>query len=164
MFGGSGVDKRQNTGILNDLWKYPPSTGEWTWESGSQVFDSLNLTGFAGVYGTRGQPAATNVDAAVWTDINRNVWLFGGDGDSTTLGGGGGLNDLWWFQSSSSSGCSGFGCEQASGEFAALRKSSRPEFEDRFGSRLSLRRKSLTGHQRSSVRSCCISFWDIREA
>jgi hypothetical protein len=113
LFGGNGYDSAATfeapfQGWLNDLWKYDPSTTNWTWEGGS------NLENASGVYGTLGQPAATNVPgsrfaAAVSTDTNHNVWLFGGYGyDSASLGGG--LNDLWLLQSSSSRGCSGFGC------------------------------------------------------
>ena len=113
LFGGNGYDSAATfaapfQGWLNDLWKYDPSAGNWTWEGGS------NLENASGVYGTLGQPAAINVPgsrfaAAVWMDTNHNVWLFGGDGfDSASLGGG--LNDLWFLQSSSSRGCSGFGC------------------------------------------------------
>lgn len=114
LFGGNGYDSAATFGTtsqgwLNDLWKYNPSTGNWTWEGGP------NIKNASGVYGTVGLPAASNLPgsrfaAVVWTDANHNVWLFGGDGyDSASLGGG--LNDLWWLQSSGSGGCSGFGCQ-----------------------------------------------------
>jgi hypothetical protein len=78
---------------LNDLWEYAPSTGEWTWMSGS------NRLGQPGVYGTKGVPAASNVPGArwevvSWTDANDNLWLFGGAGYDAN-GHGGYLNDLW---------------------------------------------------------------------
>jgi hypothetical protein len=77
LFGGSGMDANFLSGDLNDLWKYTPSTGEWTWMSGS---NSVNQPG---VYGSLGVPATGNVpgarDSAVgWTDANGNLWLFGG--------------------------------------------------------------------------------------
>ena len=114
LFGGNGYDSAataaaQFEGWLNDLWRYDPTAGSWTWEAGS------NIENASGAYGTLGQPAATNVPgsrfaAAVWTDTNHNVWLFGGYGyDSVSLGGG--LNDLWLLQLSSSGSCSGFGCQ-----------------------------------------------------
>ena len=46
------------TGDLNDLWRYNPVTGEWTWMKGS------NATGAAGVYGAINTPAAGNTPGA----------------------------------------------------------------------------------------------------
>jgi Galactose oxidase, central domain/Kelch motif len=86
---------------LNDLWKFSPTTGEWTWVSGSNVVNAL------GVYGTEGTPAAGNVPGArnspaAWTDAAGNLWLFGGIGnDSVTATTNNTvertLNDLWRF-------------------------------------------------------------------
>jgi hypothetical protein len=90
LFGGSShIANRGSIGDLNDLWKYTPATGEWTWMSGSNTGDQ------PGVYGTLGVPAATNVpgarDSAVsWTDANGNLWLFGGMYNNTDH-----FNDLW---------------------------------------------------------------------
>jgi hypothetical protein len=101
LFGGNGIDSTGTLGYLNDLWEYSPSatgdTGEWTWMGGSSTVGSNG--GQAGVYGTLGTPAATNIpggrDAAVsWTDASGNVWLFGGFGADST-GTQGYLNDLW---------------------------------------------------------------------
>jgi N-acetylneuraminic acid mutarotase len=84
---------------LNDLWKYSPSSGEWTWVSGSSI------GGAKGIYGTRGVAAATNVPggragAVSWMDASGNLWLFGGQGfDSTTTANW--LNDLWEYSPSS---------------------------------------------------------------
>jgi hypothetical protein len=79
--------------VLNDLWSYNPTTGLWTWVSGS------NTPNAAGVYGTQGSAAAANVPGArmggnAWLDSNGNVWLFGG----LTLASDGlaeEYNDLW---------------------------------------------------------------------
>jgi hypothetical protein len=35
LFGGFGIDSTGAAGILNDLWQFTPSTGTWTWVSGS---------------------------------------------------------------------------------------------------------------------------------
>jgi N-acetylneuraminic acid mutarotase len=88
LFGGWGLDANNSSGSFNDLWKYTPSTGEWTWMSGS------NLAYQPGVYGTRGVPAAGNVpggrySAVTWTDASGNLWLFGGEGSGNDF------NDLW---------------------------------------------------------------------
>jgi hypothetical protein len=91
LFGGYGVPF---DGLLNDLWKYTPSTGEWTWMSGS------DLTNQIGVYGTKGVPAAGNVPGArffavSWTDLSGNLWLFGGEGYDSVGNSADDLNDLW---------------------------------------------------------------------
>jgi len=93
LFGGVGYDSTGGTGYLNDLWQRSPSTGVWTWVSGT---DSDNASG---VYGTQGTAAAGNAPgarqaASSWTDSSGNLWLFGGVG----YGSGavvGNLNDLW---------------------------------------------------------------------
>jgi hypothetical protein len=77
------------------LWRYDPSSGQWTWMSGSNVAEA------AGIYGTKGTGAAANVPgareaAATWTDTAGNLWLFGGDGIDST-GELGALNDLWHY-------------------------------------------------------------------
>ena len=73
--------------------------GEWTWMGGSTTVGSNG--GQAGIYGTLGSPAPTNIPGGreqtlSWTDASGNAWLFGGYGeDSTGVGFGGELNDLW---------------------------------------------------------------------
>jgi N-acetylneuraminic acid mutarotase len=90
LFGGNALN-----GYHNDLWKFTPSTNQWTWVSGANTLNGL------GVYGTQGSSAAVNVPssrfaAASWVDASGNFWLFGGDGVSnpqtSSL-----LNDLWMF-------------------------------------------------------------------
>jgi hypothetical protein len=83
-------------GDLNDLWEFSPTTKMWAWVSGSST------AGAAGVYGTQGVAAATNVPgfrngAVSWTDSSGNLWLFGGQGYGSTETVNGGLNDLWEF-------------------------------------------------------------------
>jgi hypothetical protein len=50
LFGGYGYDSTGAVGRLNDLWRYSPSTGLWTWVSGG------NGDNATGVYGTLGTP------------------------------------------------------------------------------------------------------------
>lgn len=96
LFGGYGYDEN-NTGSLSDLWKYDPSSNNWTWISGDSLIDQ------AGRYGTKGAPSATNNPGAryvssSWTDKNGDLWLFGGYGmDVSTTGY---LNDLWRYRPS----------------------------------------------------------------
>ncbi len=76
----------------NPLWRYTPSTNQWTWMHG----DSANTnTTSTGVYGVKGVSAPANIPprligATVWSDAYNNCWLFGGD-----KFGGGYFSDLW---------------------------------------------------------------------
>jgi N-acetylneuraminic acid mutarotase len=95
LFGGGGCNANDDQALLNDLWKYSPSTGQWTWMSGS------NVGGVPGVYGTLGTAAMANMpgsrwDATTWTDTDGNLWLFGGSAIDSA-GNRGYLNDLWEF-------------------------------------------------------------------
>jgi hypothetical protein len=78
LFGGTGFDSTGAYNELNDLWKYSPSTNQWTWVAGS------NTVNAPANYGTRGVAAAANVpgardDFSTWND-GTFVWLFGGEG------------------------------------------------------------------------------------
>jgi Galactose oxidase, central domain len=97
LFGGygesnGGGESDENSGILNDLWKYNPTTNLWTWMGGSQAAN------MSGVYGTQNVAAAANIPGAreesiSWVDKSGNLWLFGGYGDIVASSGE--LNDLW---------------------------------------------------------------------
>ncbi|MCE9576961.1 MAG: hypothetical protein K8W52_27695 [Deltaproteobacteria bacterium] len=100
IFGGIGIDSTGTFGFLNDLWKYTPTTGTWTWVSGSNTVGQEN-GGASGVYGTLGTPGAANVpggrfSSAAWIDGTGTFWLLGGQGYDSA-GGLGVLNDLWKF-------------------------------------------------------------------
>ncbi len=102
LFGGYRYDGNGNSGFLNDLWEFSPSTGEWAWMGGSNTFSSL--TNVTAVYGTLGTAAAANIPGGrycttSWTDESGHVWLFGGQGYDVT-GTFGDLNDLWEFNTS----------------------------------------------------------------
>lgn len=99
LFGGGGTDSSGTFVTFNDIWKYSPSSGEWTWEGGS------NATDVNAVYGTQGVAAAANTPGGrlmsdtVWKDAAGNVWLFGGYG---YFGGTWGYTgDLWEYSPSS---------------------------------------------------------------
>jgi len=86
LFGGVSM-----SGNLNDLWVYNPTKATWAWVSGSST------AGAAGVYGTKGTAAATNLpgarfSAVSFTDASGNLWLFGGVGSGWRT-----FNDLWKF-------------------------------------------------------------------
>jgi hypothetical protein len=93
LFGGEGY-VTTSIGLMNDLWKYNPTTNEWTWIKGS---NSINSTA---VYGTQGVQASANVPGGRrmsfwWLDNNNNLWMFGGYGYTASTSSY--LNDLWRF-------------------------------------------------------------------
>ncbi len=95
LFGGQGYAGLGAAGFLNDLWKFNPAAGTWTWIAGS------NTVNAASVYGTLGVAASGNVpgareSAATWTDSAGNLWLFGGDAGTTGTTAVE-FNDLWEF-------------------------------------------------------------------
>jgi N-acetylneuraminic acid mutarotase len=98
IFGGQGYDIYHSSSVLNDLWRYSPSTHEWTWMSGS---NTINAIGF---YGTKGVASGANVPGArefmvTWVADNGDFWLFGGYGFDG-VGDLGYLNDVWRYQPS----------------------------------------------------------------
>ena len=74
-----------------DMWRFNPTTLEWTWVKGTGVAN------VASVYGTQGIPALTNTpgsrsfNGCTWVDQNNDLWLYGG----IVNGGGGDASDLW---------------------------------------------------------------------
>jgi hypothetical protein len=93
LFGGHGYPASgTQSGLLNDLWRYDPSMGLWTWMGGS---NQINQTA---TYGTQSVPSTANIPGgrrhpAYWKDLSGNLWLFGGEGYTSTLAGRN--NDLW---------------------------------------------------------------------
>lgn len=100
LFGGTGYDASDVSGVLNDLWRFDPSTNAWSWVSGNSMLPKA-AHGWPGLYGTLGTPASGNLPgsrsgATGWRDENGNLWLFGGGGVDEK-GNGTALNDLWNF-------------------------------------------------------------------
>jgi len=106
ILGGQGFDWTGTSGLLNDLWKYSPNTGQWTWMAGGNTVPPSNNyileNGQPGVYGVLGTPAPGNnpggrLGGAPWVDASGNLWSFGGlsfDANGVQ----GNLNDLWRYQ------------------------------------------------------------------
>jgi N-acetylneuraminic acid mutarotase len=125
IFGGNERDANNVLSSMNDLWEFDPSNNEWAWMGGSSTAITYpgGFLGKAGVYGTKGTPAAENVPggrqyASSWTDQNGHFWLFGGSGFDSN-GSVGFLNDLWEFDPSTKewtwvSGSSSIPCYDAS--------------------------------------------------
>lgn len=100
LFGGHGWSASSSAGHgeLNDLFKYNPTTNQWTWMKGANSLDQN------GTYGAMGIAASTNMPGAReynnwWSDpINHRFWLFGGEGYGISNTSGDHLNDLWMYQ------------------------------------------------------------------
>jgi hypothetical protein len=75
LIGGNSLTNSEN---LNDLWKFMPSTGQWTWMNGDSTRESLGYYGIQGESGPLNKPAARR-SATTWTDNNGSIWLFGGE-------------------------------------------------------------------------------------
>lgn len=90
LFGGTGKDSDNISGYLNDLWKFEPNIGRWTWVSGSNI---RSQAGTYDVKGAIGEPGSRE-KAMTWSDSEGNAWLFGGTGYDEN-GASGLLNDLW---------------------------------------------------------------------
>jgi gliding motility-associated-like protein len=92
LFGGRG-NSASSSGLLNDLWKYDPSTQQWTWVNGEPTINS------PGQYGVLGLPLfqhpGARENAVSWTDADGNFWMFGGSGYANNDNETGLLNDLW---------------------------------------------------------------------
>ena len=95
LFGGmsSGAVGDPHFGPINDLWRFNPSSKEWTWMGGR------NGPNWKGVYGKLGVPSTTNMpggryDTMAWADESDNFWIFSGNstGDVGDI-----PNDLWQF-------------------------------------------------------------------
>lgn len=94
LFGGDGRSGRQN-----DMWKYTPTTGLWTWVTGSDVPEAKS------VYGTRGVASPTNTPgarsaSATWVDTAGDLWLFGGAGVDD-ISNASPMDDVWKFNPAS---------------------------------------------------------------
>jgi N-acetylneuraminic acid mutarotase len=101
LFGGQGLDKAAESGLLNDLWEFSPSNGNWTWMGGRDVVNT------SGIYGKQGVPSNNYVpgarqNAVGVADYSGNLWLFGGAGYDSASGTPGLLNDLWMFSPATS--------------------------------------------------------------
>jgi N-acetylneuraminic acid mutarotase len=119
--------------VINLPYEAPLPRGEWAWEDGPDGTGPgcPMLPGSSGTYGTLGAPAANNmpgsrVPAARWTDLNGNLWLFGGLAvtapDTCPV-----ANDLWIFNTSTRewtwmSGSSTYPSQSRPGMYGALGK------------------------------------------
>lgn len=73
MFGGSTGSSAKNT-----LWKYDVSINQWAWITGTSTPYGAPVYGTMGVPSNNNRPGARQFGGMSWTDLNGNLWLFGG--------------------------------------------------------------------------------------
>jgi hypothetical protein len=76
-------------GFYGDMWKFTPSTNEWTWVHGNGIVSPAAIYGVLGVPSPANSPGGDHWCAATWTDNNGMLWLFGG--------GVGGTSSMWMY-------------------------------------------------------------------
>jgi hypothetical protein len=97
LFGGDGYPASGGMGYLNDLWKYNPTSNEWTWVNGSNTISQVASYGNKGITSINNIPGARQMSIS-WSDKENNLWLFGGWGFVGPAFGR--LNDLWKYTTS----------------------------------------------------------------
>jgi hypothetical protein len=83
-----GYKESNGEGPYNDLWKYNPTTNNWTWIKGDNAPYGTAVYGTKGVASPSNKPAA-RYDVSAWIDKSSNLWVFGGYNGTSYL------NDLW---------------------------------------------------------------------
>ncbi len=136
LFGGTGYDATGSIGFLNDLWKYSPSSGQWTWVGGAST------KGKPASYGIQGTATSANVPgaregASTWTDASGNLWLFGGQ-TADSSGNAVFLNDLWEY-------------ERSNGEWNWLSGSSTPDAIGAYGTEGTASRNNVPGSRAAAA-------------
>jgi len=91
---GGNVYTGAGSASYGDLWRY--QNGEWVWISGSST------AGVSPVYSGGTLSPGAREWAKLWTDVNGDLWLFGGYGPDKD-GNLGRLNDLWKYDVSADS-------------------------------------------------------------
>ncbi len=86
MFSGAGI----NTGYRNDMWRFNPTTNEWTWMSGPNTpYDTIGVSGTQCLPSVNNIPKARRESRVCWTRPNDNFVFFGGGTDVIQY------NDMW---------------------------------------------------------------------
>ncbi|MEO5673748.1 MAG: kelch repeat-containing protein [Chitinophagales bacterium] len=99
LFGGFGTN-----GMMNDLWRFNPSTYEWTWMKGSDISLQPGVYGTQGVADSANTPGAREETTANWADNQNNLWMYGGIIAPDDLWKYDILNNEWTWVKGSSSG------------------------------------------------------------
>ena len=95
-FGGEGYHSTSSDQYLNDVWKFDPTVGNWSWMKGSNTFNLEGTYGTITVAASANTPGARNSSSG-WKDSNGDLWIFGGYGRGGPFTSPGPLQDLWKF-------------------------------------------------------------------
>jgi N-acetylneuraminic acid mutarotase len=93
LLGGYGYDSTGSLGFTNEIWKFDPTTKNWTWISGTNTANAPGTYGVLGTGSAANTPGSRNSTAA-WAGTSGTLWIFGGYGFPAT-GYSTYLNDLW---------------------------------------------------------------------
>jgi hypothetical protein len=74
------------------LWKYEPAINQWTWMKGDSAVHTPGHYGIKGVPDAANFPPGRQDGEACWTDLQGNLWLYGGLHSGV---GGGVMSDVW---------------------------------------------------------------------
>jgi hypothetical protein len=97
LFGGQG-NAASASGYMNDMWKYVPATGQWTWMKGDNTVNQSGNYGFQFLGLSSNKPGSKYL-ATSSIDATGDLWMFAGYGQTAS-----GLFDLleaWKYSTSS---------------------------------------------------------------
>ena len=93
IFGGANTNTLSN----NDLWKYDPVAGMWTWVNGSNFNNDPGNPGTQCLFASSNVPMARFENRACWTDPCGDFYTFGGVNVVAGSGATKAYNDLWHY-------------------------------------------------------------------
>jgi|SRR6185436_6511501 len=81
--------------VYNDLWRFNPSSNNWTWVNGNTFINPPGHYGSVCNIDLLNMPVGRLENPVVFTDTDYNFWLFGGVTVDTVAGFLASKNDLW---------------------------------------------------------------------
>ena len=100
LYGGYGYDSIGNVRELSDLWKFNPTTTEWTWMNGSATGNKPTIYGPKDAYADSVTPGGLQEIKSSWVDKNNTFYLFGGKSGYMYSQGHETSNDMWQYNPS----------------------------------------------------------------
>ncbi|MBK8341338.1 MAG: hypothetical protein IPK99_15740 [Flavobacteriales bacterium] len=88
IFGGGGASSE-----LNDLWRFRPGDGLWTWMHGDSIAGAVGVYGTMGIADPANTPGRRYENTATWRANDGTLWLFGGETMPVFQA----YNDVWRF-------------------------------------------------------------------